>query len=73
MSYGWEAGVRENERTKGSRSKAFRVFSLPIVPRALSTFRLLLFLLAYLTGASSGERAVVVEADLSSYRNIICG
>ena len=73
MSWGGEAGVGDNERTKGSRSKAFRVFSLPIVPSALSTFRLLLFLLEYLTGASSGERAVVVEADLSSYRNIICG
>ena len=68
VSYGQEAGVGENERTKGSRSKASRVFSLPIVPCALATFRLLLFLLEYLTGASSGERAVIVEADLSSCR-----
>ena len=72
MSYGGEAGVRENERTKGSGSKASRVFSLPIVPCALATFPLFLFLLEYLTVASSGERVVIVETDLSSYRNIIC-
>ena len=32
---------------------------LPIVPRALSIFRLLLFLLGYLAGASAEERGFI--------------
>ena len=35
----------------------FRLFPLPIVPRALAIFRLLLFLLGYPGGASAEERA----------------
>ena len=34
----------------------FRLFPLPIVPRALSIFRLLLFLLGYPAGAYAEER-----------------
>ena len=40
---------------EGEREKA-RFFPLPIVPRALSIFRLLLFLLGYPAGASAEKR-----------------
>ena len=43
-------GQREGER------KEAKFFPLPIVPRALSIFRLLLFLLGYQAGASAGKR-----------------
>ena len=36
--------------------RGFHLFPLPIVPRALSIFRLLLFLLGYPAGASAEER-----------------
>ena len=38
-------------------TRSSRLFALPIVPRALSIFRLLLFLLGCLAGASVEERA----------------
>ena len=39
-------------------SRDSRLFPLPIVPRALSVFRLLLFLLGYSAGASAKERGL---------------
>ena len=41
---------------RGKRTSS-RLFALPIVPRALSIFRLLLFLLGCLAGAPAEERA----------------
>lgn len=52
--------MRENESTRG---RFF--FPLPIVPCGLAIFRLLLFLLGYLAGASAEERDVAVETYIS--------
>ena len=38
---------------RGKREESSRIFPLPIVPRALSIFRLLLFLLEYPVEASA--------------------
>ena len=55
------AGEREKESARGmmgrGKRKSSRLFPLPIVPRAISIFRLLLFLLGCLAGASAEERA----------------
>ena len=57
--YHREAGEREKKarggQWEGERKEA-RFFPLPIVPRALSIFRLLLFLLGYQAGASAEKR-----------------
>jgi len=58
--------IREKERKKKKfgailnalYGKDSRPFPLPIVPRALSVFRLLLFLLGYPAGASAKERGL---------------
>ena len=57
--YRREAGEREKESARGTMGRGKRrseVFPLPTVPRALSTFRKLLFLLGYPTGASAEKR-----------------
>ena len=66
-------GERKRERAghdgRGEeRTEAFRLFSLPIAPRALSIFffRLLLFLQRYPAGASAKERCYPLYRNLSS-------
>ena len=53
------AGERKKERARGTMGRGkekARFFPLPIVPRALSTFRKLLFLLGYSAEASAEKR-----------------
>ena len=57
-----ETGEREGRKRAGDDGKARErkqgLFPLPITPRALSSFRLLLFLFGYPVGATAKERVV---------------
>ena len=62
--YRREAGERKKKarggQWEGEREEA-RFFPLPVVPRALSIFRLLLFLLGYPSGSLCGEERFILS------------
>ena len=70
--YRREAVDREKEDTRGTmegKREEARFFPLPIVPRALCIFRLLLFLLGYTAGASAEKRG---SFFLAKALNFVC-
>ena len=71
-----EAGEKEKDSARGTMGRGREKrgpFPLPIVPRALSIFRLLLLLLGYPAGASAEERAkfpIITREYLTFYQSV---
>ena len=70
-----EAGKKKMGSAQGTMGKGKkeerRLFPLPIVPRALGIFRLLLFLLGYPAGASAEESDLLLPFNPRRGRNTI--